>query len=65
MTNDNKNYPVYARIFNGYLCAVRSDDTSSDPHRIYLYDDNLAVEGKELEPTEYQAYLIKDGEVIE
>lgn len=61
---DEKNYPVFARIFKGRICAVRSDDTPNDPHRIYIYDADIYTEGHELRPSEYTAYIEKN-EVIE
>lgn len=61
---DEQNYPVYAKIFKGRVCAVRSDDTPEDPHRIYFYSEDIYTEGHELKPTEYTAYIESD-EVIE
>ena len=59
---DEKNYPVYARIFKSHFCAIRSDDTPEDPHRIYL--TNEVEETFELGPNDFTAY-IEQSEVIE
>lgn len=56
---DEKNYPVYARTFN--LCAIRSDDTSEEPHRILLDGQDKEIE---LSPSEFEAE-IERNEVIE
>lgn len=56
---DEKNYPVYARTFN--LCAIRSDDTLEEPHRILLDSQDGKIE---LSPSEFEAE-IERNEVIE
>lgn len=57
MDEQEKNYPVYAKIFN--LRAVREDDTPEDPHNYILEETE-----KWLAPEEFQAFIEKI-EVIE
>lgn len=54
---DEKNYPVYAKIFN--LCAIRSDDTLEDPHRILLDSQDRKIE---LSPSEFKAEIEQEGD---
>lgn len=54
---DEKNYHVTARLLIDRFCAIRSDDTPEDPHRIYFNSDDAIARSRELYPQEYIASI--------
>lgn len=52
---DSNNYYVTAMLYIDRFCAVRSDDTPDDPHRIYFNKEEITARTRELYPHEYVA----------